>query len=633
MNDTTEPPVLAATNTTEIQPVSLGRSAFPGAPVRPLVSVAAIAASTERASTLSSDPDKEMMTASPTPSIDGQPVPAEGTGDPSATAIEANRLSDASSACEWDEKDINILPRMLSRSEAPESLGAISPGAAVLPLPAIGQFAEGTVARIETAKAPSWESPDGSLLADVDIPEPPVPSLFSHAIQSEFQSIAHSYSAPVAYVLASFLAAVAACLGNRMCFAAGPLWHEVCVVWSILVGPSGSRKSSVSRPYVENLLQLERQEALEWQESRRKAAHENLIASAEWQLHKAEVSRALRNGHPLPAAPEREPVALTRFLPQIIADDFTIPALVEKHAVSRTGLIMVSDEVTHLLKRVDSEGGAFERTFLLRAHDGGLYRSDRVSRTVPMIDSLAISILGGIPTNRLRQLLGPIADGFAARCLWIACDDSGMVRIALEDTRAQIGSKVLPTLRSLARKADVQIVLPLDRDGIIVLQQAAQRWHGVARQTQGQIGSWYARAAGQALRLAGLRELCEWALTGNQERPLTISAASMQAAINAVDTFFAPMAQRVLGPVGGVQVSRDAAELARLIARDGELIINRRILQRNLPKRLKVETVFKEAFKALEKGFWVRPLPREEGDLGRPRADYEVNPRLVSSLA
>ena len=388
----------------------------------------------------------------------------------------------------------------------------------------------------------------------------------------------------------------------------------------------------MSRPYAEYLLQFERQEALEWQQRRRKTTHENLIASAEWQLHKADVSKALRNGDPVPAAPEREPVALTRFLPQIIADDFTIPALVEKHAVSRTGLIMVSDEVTHLLKRVDSEGGAFERTFLLRAHDGGFYRSDRVSRTVPMIDSLAISILGGIPTDRLRQVLGPVADGFAARCLWITCDDSGMVRIALEDTKAQIAAKVLPALRALANKADEQMVLPLDRDGIGVLEAAAQRWQAMAGERQGQIGSWYARAAGQALRLAGLRELCEWTLTGNRERPQAISAASMQAAVNAVDTFFAPMAQRVLGSTGGAQASRDAAELARFIARDGEPIINRRKLRRDVPMRLKDEAVFMAAFKILEKGFWVRPVPREEGDLGRPRSDYEVNPRLISSL-
>jgi hypothetical protein len=111
-----------------------------------------------------------------------------------------------------------------------------------------------------------------------------------------------------------------------------------------------------------------------------------------------------------------------------------------------------------------------------------------------------------------------------------------------------------------------------------------------------------------------------------------ISVTSMQAAVDAVDSFFSPMAQRVLGALGGRQASRDAAELARFIARDGVPIINRRNLQRDLPKRLKDEAVFMAAFKVLEQGFWVRPVPHEKGNRGRPRADYEVNPRLISIL-
>jgi hypothetical protein len=630
MNDTTEPPVLAATNTTEIQPASSGRPAFSGAPVRPSASVAAIAALMAKAPIPSSAPDKGEVMASP--SIDDQPMSTQGAGDLRETTVKDIRFGNVGSERERDEKPAEIVTLMPGRPEVPErSAGAPSEEAVSTP-PTIDQRAEAMAVRAETAEEPSWESPDESLLADVGIPEPPFPSLFSDVIQNEIQAIARLRNAPAAYVLASLLAVMAACLGHKMWFAAGVAWREVCVVWSILVGPSGLRKSGVSRPYAGYLREFERNEALEWQEWRRKVAHDNLIANAKWQIFKADLSRALRNGDPLPTPPEREPIALPRFLPEIIADNFSIPALVEKHAASLGGLIIVSDEVTHLLKRVDSEGGAFERTFLLRAHDGGLFRSDRVSRTVPMIDSLAISILGGIPTDRLRQVLGPVADGFAARCLWIACDDSEMVRIALDDTKAQIAAKVLSALRALANKADDQIVMSLDRDGIGVLEEAAQRWQAMAGERQGQTGSWYARAAGQALRLAGLRELCEWALTGNRERPQVISAVSMRAAVNAVDTFFAPMAQRVLGAVGGLQASRDAAEIARFIARDGAPIINRRLLQRDLPKRLREEAVFMAAFKALEKGFWVRPVPREKGERGRSRTDYEVNPLLISSL-
>jgi len=234
MNDTTESPVLAATNTTEIQPVSPGRSAFPGAPVRPSASVAAIAASTDKAPAPSSDLDRGVVIAS----LNDQPMATQGAGDLREATVEDIRSGNVGSERERDEKDIDILFQMLSRPETPELSFAAPPEGEVLTQPAIDQCAEAMISRIEMAEETSWETPDESLLADAGIPEPPVPSLFSDAIQSEIQLIAHLYSAPVAYVLASFLAAAVACLGNRMWFAAGAAWREVCVVWSILRDPA-----------------------------------------------------------------------------------------------------------------------------------------------------------------------------------------------------------------------------------------------------------------------------------------------------------------------------------------------------------------------------------------------------------
>lgn len=627
MNNKTEPPVLAAPNTTEIQPVSSGRSAFPGAPVRPSASVAAITASMAKAPAPLSDPDRGVVIASH--SIDDQPMSTQGAGDLRETTVDVIRSGNVGSERERNEKDIDILSRMPDRSEVPEPSAAVPPGEAGSTLPTIDQRAEAVATRVETAEEPSWESPDESLLADIGIPEPSVPMLFSDGLHGEIRAVAQSLSAPVAFVFAGLLAVLAASLGNKARFWAGAAWREVSVLWLMLVGPSGVRKSSTAGAYLEFLHEFEAAEAVNWEERLRAVDRHNLIVKAEYRLYEARLNEAVRTGGPLPNAPDRKPIMLPRRTPpKIIVDDFSPPALIDAHAQSRTGLLLVSDEVASLLHRIDTNGGVMERALLLRAHDGRFYRVDRVSRDVPEIDSLAVSILGGIPTERLGQLLGPVPDGFAARCLWAACDDSQMVTIALETAQTQLAGQVLPTLRALVRAAREPIDLPLTSDGIALLQEAARRWHRTAAETQGQIQSWFMRAPGQALRLAGLRELCEWAMTGGDHRPTMISATSMAAAIEAVDSFFAPMAQRVLGSVGTAQTSRDASELAKIIARKGVTTINRRALGRQMRGRLAEDAAYEAALDTLEDGYWVRPKPRPNGKRGRPRTDYEVNPHL-----
>jgi len=616
----TEPPVSVAPNTTLNQPAASGRQTLPGAPVRPSASVAAITASMAMAP--SRAPEREVVIASPSGSA--QSASMQEAGDPSETNVEVIRSS-AGSVCERDEKPAEIVALMRGRPEVPEPSAAVPSEEAVSTPPTIDQRAEAT------AEEPSWESPDESLLSDIGIPEPPDPTLFSDGLHGEIRAVAQSLSAPAAFVFAGFLAVLAASLGNKARFWAGAAWREVSVLWLMLVGPSGVRKSSTAGAYLQFLHEIEAAEAVNWEERLRAVDRHNLIVKAEHRLYEARLNEAVRTGGPLPDAPDRKPIVLPRRTPpKIIVDDFSPPALIDAHAQSRTGLLLVSDEVASLLHRIDTNGGVMERALLLRAHDGRFYRVDRVSRDVPEIDSLAVSILGGIPTERLGQLLGPVPDGFAARCLWAACDDSEMVTIALEAAQTGLAGQVLPTLRGVVRAAREPIDLPLAQDGIALLQEATRRWHRTAAEGQGQIQSWLMRAPGQALRLAGLRELCEWALTGEGQRPMTISATSMEAAIEAVDSFFAPMAQRVLGSVGTAQASRDAGELARIIARKGVTTINRRVLRRQMRGRLAEDTVYEAAFDTLEDGAWVRPKTRPEGTRGRPRTDYEVNPHLFS---
>jgi hypothetical protein len=326
-----------------------------------------------------------------------------------------------------------------------------------------------------------WEAPDLGIFQSGEAAQPVWNEFFGGALDEELHSLAEHFGAPGAVPVASFLAIAGGLLGHRLVIDVGPTWRESPMLWTMLIAPSGSKKSSTARVFVPGLRSLEAEEAQGWAERLKEVEEHNLVAGIRKREYLRQLEAAVLAGAELPPAPASELIELpSRKAPQIIIDDVTLPALTTAHAHpwNLSGLIALPDEVGPLFDRLACRSD--ERTAFLRSHDGGHYRSDRVTRAQIDIESFAVSIVGGAVPGRIA--LGDVADGFSARALWIAYELEET--LPLEDTHfaASVTIEVLRSLRQLARGAKAEpLRLPLSKDARARLALVARGWRARPR--------------------------------------------------------------------------------------------------------------------------------------------------------
>ncbi len=142
------------------------------------------------------------------------------------------------------------------------------------------------------------------------------------------------------------------------------------------------------------------------------------------------------------------------------------------------------------------------------------------------------------------------------------------------------------------------------------------------------------KAPGHAVRIAVVLEHLWWSGTPGSQEPTTISADAARAAVDFMEGYALPMAERCFADAAAPQAERDAAVVARWIARDRPAVVNRRELVKRTPRPAGVPREprrLEAACEHLVDAGWLVPAP-PTGERGRPRADYTVNPRLWPML-
>jgi hypothetical protein len=158
--------------------------------------------------------------------------------------------------------------------------------------------------------------------------------------------------------------------------------------------------------------------------------------------------------------------------------------------------------------------------------------------------------------------------------------------------------------------------------------QERQRWAG------GLMNSALGKARGLALRLSLVIEYLWWAgKHGMAPPPATISREAFAAAATLVADYLLPMAERTYGDAAAPARDRDAATLARWIAKERPEEVHVRTLQRDvrLPGLVTAEAIHDAASVLVEAG-WLSPPAAGGGQAGRPKAAYPVNPALWEAL-
>ncbi len=183
-----------------------------------------------------------------------------------------------------------------------------------------------------------------------------------------------------------------------------PSWLESARIWTVLVGDPSTKKSPILSAAVSPLAQIDASMVRNW-----KVSHDLWSA-----LPKEE-----RANRP-------EPIQ-----ERLRIEDTTVEAAQEVLKGSKNGILCVQDELSGwfgaMEKYGSGKGAALDRSFWLRAFNGGEYCLNRIGRGTTLIDNCSISLLGGIQPEPIRKVASSaVDDGLLQRMFPIMLNYSGV---------------------------------------------------------------------------------------------------------------------------------------------------------------------------------------------------------------
>jgi hypothetical protein len=454
---------------------------------------------------------------------------------------------------------------------------------------------------------------------------------------------ARAAACPPDYVAAPLLSAASALAGNARWAQATPGWSEPPHLWCTAVGDSGGGKSPGADALHRHVLPtVERRMAADFPDRRREHQLAVEAAKARKEAWEKDVRAAQKSGHapPLPPAdaePPPEPLE-----PRFRMDDVTVEKVAELLArAAPKGLLMVRDELAGWLLGMGAYN-AGARGFWLETYGGRPYRMDRVKHPEPIdISHLVVAWSGGVQPERLAQLMADADDGLLARFCWF-WPDSVRFDLAREAPDPAWAAEALDRLRLLemapeggAEDPARPVAVPLAQAALPLLVTFGREMQVRQEAAGGLLRSAFGKARGLALRLSLVLEMLWWCGGGDAMAPPPgeISVAAFQAASRLVAEYLVPMAERVYGDAAAPRTDRDAATLARWVARERPAEVHVRRLQREvrLPG-LRDAAAIRAAANALVQAGWLRPPPSQTGFGGSVRLAYPVNARLWDVL-
>jgi hypothetical protein len=395
-----------------------------------------------------------------------------------------------------------------------------------------------------------------------------------------------------AYLALPALAVAASAVGNARAICLKRGWEEPCVVWSGIVGDSGTLKSPALRAAVGRLYGLQRQLLEEYQGRR-----------AEYELALAELKAAKREGGEPPRPPE--PPALRR----VVVSDTTVEKLGEILADNPRGLLVARDELSGWLgsfTRYKGKAGGTDLPAWLEMHRAGTVIVDRKTADRPtlFVPRAAVSVCGGIQPGVLARALTPefLDAGLAARLL-LAMPPKLVKRWSEAEVRPETEQAYHGLLdRLLALDVDdrggekVPHVLPLSPDGKAAWVAYYNGWAAEQAGVDGELAAAFSKLEGYAARLALLHHVVTHAALDTSDlRP--VGARSVEAGV-ALARWFAGEARRVYATLSESAEERAARRLVEFVeARGGRITVQ--ALRRSNPGRYPTAAQAEQALEAL----------------------------------
>jgi hypothetical protein len=227
-------------------------------------------------------------------------------------------------------------------------------------------------------------------------------------IQSYVRSGAKAMTCADSYVALPMLSALAAAIGNTRRIGLKKGWSEPAVVWTGIVGDSGTMKSPAIDLALKPLRKIQ-DAAFD--------VYEEKMAAYQHDLAEYEMQKTRRKKGMMPLEKPAEPVAQ-----RYSCSDITVEALAALLKQNPRGLLLCRDELAGWIKGFNSykKSGGDEAAWL-EMHGARTLLVDRkcgIPKTIH-VPNAAVSVCGGIQPGILQQALGRenFENGLAARIL------------------------------------------------------------------------------------------------------------------------------------------------------------------------------------------------------------------------
>jgi len=482
----------------------------------------------------------------------------------------------------------------------------------------------------------NWREPDMSFLEEEKAPPDFPLEIFPPELKEWVTQTATSKSAPADYVAGTLLTVSASLIGTSRQIVCWDSWSEPPILWTALVGSPSAGKSPAMDPVLSALARLEGDDLEDHAEALCIYETDKLEAELTKERWIKNVKSASEEGFATPIMPAGALLPEMPMRKRLIIADATPEALLAAVRGQPKGLLSSWDELAGWLSMDRySAGKGGERAMWLHAYGGRPYTLDRVKNGVEPIHipSLAVSVLGGIQPDRLQScLLKGDDDGLSARFLYIYPNSAPRQR-PLSMPNDKIFQRIVNRLNALAPDVDENQTpfarsIPLSADGAHLF---LPWWQGLKDRCSDnpRMAGWWGKSQGLCLRLALVFEYIEWALSPDGMEPTEVSARSIENAINFLEAYAGPMAERAHGVACKSGNEANTRALALHVLDSGFSEFSVRDLQRRGPMRNLTAKEIKDAcFDLVGYGWLVAAPVRQGATAGKSQGRFLVNPAL-----
>lgn len=415
------------------------------------------------------------------------------------------------------------------------------------------------------------------------------------------------------YIALPLLTSLASAIGNTRRLRVKRSWDVVPIIWTAIVGESGSSKTPAFKLAMQSLRDLQTKAI----EAHAEATKKYEVELAEYEKQMASWKRDKEDDGPPPDKPER-PEA-TRY----IVSDTTVEALIPLLLENPRGLLLARDELAGWFSSFDrytgGRGGADEAHWL-SMHSGDTIVNDRKSctpRTI-CVPQASVSVTGGIQPGVLHRALGREhrESGLAARVL-LACPPRKIRKWTEDDVAPEVKAQLAATVERL-----LSLDPTTDKGGqpcAVVATMTAEakaawilyydRHASEQSDMSGDLSAAWSKLEEYAARLALVTHYVRWAANDpTLQHPDVVDVASMKSGIELAE-WFKHEARRVYALLGESDQQQVQRRLVEWIERKGGSVTTRQVQQgnRQYGNAIKAEAALNELVKASVGSWHITP--------------------------